>query len=104
MKASAFALLSMCAFSGFGIEVAALPTSEFWDVEATERMSERGDTAYSPRGPRGGAFGRRRRTPPRRGSANSDDTRAKISKVKHNFRNLAFAKGGGILIKYSHLF
>ena len=35
MKASAFALLSMCAFSGFGIEVAALPTSEFWDTEVS---------------------------------------------------------------------
>ena len=41
-------------------------------------MSERGDTAYSLRVPRGGAFGRRRRTPPRRGSANSDNTGAKI--------------------------
>ena len=28
--------------------------------EAGERRSERGDTAYSPRAPRGGAFGHRR--------------------------------------------
>ena len=28
--------------------------------EAVERRSERGDTAYSPRAPRGGAFGHRR--------------------------------------------
>ena len=39
MKASAFALLSMCAFSGFGIEVAALPTSEFWDVEVSTNFA-----------------------------------------------------------------
>ena len=35
MKVSAFVLLSMCAFSGFGIEVTALPTSEFWDTEVS---------------------------------------------------------------------
>ena len=39
MKASAFALLSMCAFSGFGIEVAALPTSEFWDMEVSTNFT-----------------------------------------------------------------
>ena len=37
--------------------------------EAAERRFERGDTAYSPRVPRGEAFGRRRRTPHRRGEA-----------------------------------
>ena len=31
--------------------------------EAAERRFERWDTAYSPRVPRGEAFGRRRRTP-----------------------------------------
>ena len=35
MKASAFVLLSMCAFSGFGIEVPALPQSEFADTEVS---------------------------------------------------------------------
>ena len=35
MKVSAFVLLSMCAFSGFGIEVTALPTSGFWYTDVS---------------------------------------------------------------------
>ena len=39
MKASAFVLLSMCAFSGFGIEIPALPQSEFVDTEVSTNFA-----------------------------------------------------------------
>ena len=39
MKASAFVLLSMCAFSGFGIEIPALPQSEFADAEVSTNFT-----------------------------------------------------------------
>ena len=41
MKASAFALLSMCAFSGFGIEVPAMPQLEFADTEVSYAQGSR---------------------------------------------------------------
>ena len=40
MKVSAFVLLSMCAFSGFGIEIPALPQSEFADTEVSPHIRD----------------------------------------------------------------